>query len=471
MAKNQKILSYFDYSSSPDNKDKSSKIDISFVDGNDLGSLIDAASPIYKGMASTELSNIFMPFATSGTNYDYPKFYDLSASPSGSRFVRSMDILPFRFDPNGSGFYYTLDPSGSTESEYPYYESQKGFLAGDKPYPNDYIRHSYDVRGIGLRGPLIMVGWGYDTTGAPFPPGEENNKFKGEYDHGYEIDPKDYVAAPIDLRYDRSANVWRSPKDGYFARIVSSSGYFYHSAVEQIAHTSGIVPYFYDKPNGRVVTDAIEINRGVSVASGTIVFVEEEINSTNDVKSLFSLSQARQTFVAKITGNYDSLSYGFRAHSWVEQYNDGLNFVDMPNGKYCVAGGLAVSGSLGPAICLNSSIILSSGQLIYLWQENYNYFSFYSPNSFFPVKVEMTSGSNGSVSSPATYLYNVRTIEWDGMAGGVMLGSGIALARPRERAPIIAQSGSTGYGSAFYDTLQLKLWDAGEVLMTTSGCT
>lgn len=75
----------------------------------------------------------------------------------------------------------------------------------------------------------------------------------------------------------------------------------------------------------------------------------------------------------------------------------------------------------------------------------------------FPVKVEKTGGSNGTATTAASYTYTVRSLAGD------VLGTGVSLARPRPAGAMVHQTGSSGYGLAFYDGTTLKLWDAGEV--------
>jgi hypothetical protein len=76
----------------------------------------------------------------------------------------------------------------------------------------------------------------------------------------------------------------------------------------------------------------------------------------------------------------------------------------------------------------------------------------------FAVTVEKTGGSNGNATTAASWTYTVRNL-----AGDLTLGTVVALAHPRPKGLMTFQTGSTGYGLAFYDGATLKLWDAGEV--------
>lgn len=89
----------------------------------------------------------------------------------------------------------------------------------------------------------------------------------------------------------------------------------------------------------------------------------------------------------------------------------------------------------------------------------------------FPVKVQNDGGADGDDDDPATYTYTVRTIQWNGTSGGAVLGTAVALGRPRPAGKVIVQAGSQGYGMAFYDEDgALVLWDAGEI-ENTRDCT
>jgi len=81
-----------------------------------------------------------------------------------------------------------------------------------------------------------------------------------------------------------------------------------------------------------------------------------------------------------------------------------------------------------------------------------------SQGGVFPVTVEKTSGSDGSLTTTASWTYTVRTL------AGTTLGTGVAVTRPRPKGLMTFQAGSAYYGLAFYDSSgALILWDAGEI--------
>jgi hypothetical protein len=108
-------------------------------------------------------------------------------------------------------FYFLSTPVSSTNL---YLSDNKDsyadVLSGDKSDRQSYNRTSHDIRGVGLRLPVMCVGWGYDTDGEPVPAGSGTGKFVGEKDHGYQVDPQEYIAAPLDVRYNKERHVWEA---------------------------------------------------------------------------------------------------------------------------------------------------------------------------------------------------------------------------------------------------------------------
>lgn len=114
-------------------------------------------------------------------------------------------------------------------------------------YPkNDEQKYSDDYRFLGLRGPLILHSWGYDTEGKPIPnyidnehlaasgvfltsiSGEtEGSQASGLTEHfmpNWLQKPSTWPVGPVDLRFDRERGVWVSPPPFRIitARITSS---------------------------------------------------------------------------------------------------------------------------------------------------------------------------------------------------------------------------------------------------------
>lgn len=103
------------------------------------------------------------------------------------------------------------------------------------------IQYSNDYRTMGLRGPLVVKGWGYDVYGNPMPNKIDVESFtrNGQYhisnpnDVGFQqLDSKKFLAghlqkphtwmvAPVDLRMDRGRGVWVDGNQTVFMQVVS----------------------------------------------------------------------------------------------------------------------------------------------------------------------------------------------------------------------------------------------------------
>lgn len=153
--------------------------------------------------------------------------------------------------------------------------------------------------------------------------------------------------------------------------------------------------------------------------------------------------------------------------AWQEKTN-GLTHAMLGEARELNLTGSLVTGSSSQVYYLRPSVATTS-QGVRIWE--FTVSAAPSTPGLFPVKVQQTGGANGTASSAPTWTYTVRSLEWNGSSGGTVLGTSVALARPRENGLFVAQSGSTGFGLAFRDeTNTLRLWDAGE-RRDVQGCT
>lgn len=86
----------------------------------------------------------------------------------------------------------------------------------------DDKRYSDDYRFLGMRGPLVLQSWGYDTNGKPIPNAADtyddtkkgefvSEKLKDKFLKDWLKKPATWPVAPVDLRFDRKRGVWVSP--------------------------------------------------------------------------------------------------------------------------------------------------------------------------------------------------------------------------------------------------------------------
>lgn len=206
------VISYysdFDASGVLGASQQASRFSVGFVSSESFEHHVGAAKAEYKNIAGSDLSLLFAPYETvysrpSGS-HGMPHFYE--SAPSGvSDDIYGENLLPFDYTPSSGG--YNFKEVSSNPSGHPVHSIvSSDFYAGR----TDQIYDTNVYRGVGLRAPIMIVGWGYDSGGNPMPADEsDSSKFKGGYDHGKYLDPKDYIAAPFDVRYNAERGVWEA---------------------------------------------------------------------------------------------------------------------------------------------------------------------------------------------------------------------------------------------------------------------
>lgn len=133
---------------------------------------------------------------------------------------------------------------------------------------DEFIRQQYcNFRVPAFRGPMVLQGWGYDTTGKPIPNAADtsDHAIMGEFRQGALSDkfmknwiqnPKTWPVGPIDLRFDRERGVWTcpSPNKIIVARLTEDLKCGGKATAELINPVAGDI-HFYEKyhisgPNG-----------------------------------------------------------------------------------------------------------------------------------------------------------------------------------------------------------------------------
>ena len=154
--------------------------------------------------------------ATNSFSKDTPTYVRLviSTDTEAAVDISLFDLLPFKLDRS------ILDPESTDTIVQDMWEpvdgdSLNGLVSHTQyPGPTSRYRDITNIRGVAFRLPMIGVGWGFDTEGNPAPAGNAVGKFRGEVDTGHEVDPQHYIAAPIDLRYDKERKVWAATGAG-----------------------------------------------------------------------------------------------------------------------------------------------------------------------------------------------------------------------------------------------------------------
>lgn len=83
-----------------------------------------------------------------------------------------------------------------------------GMTMRDITRPNDLRNDgSAGGRGIALRGPIILTGWGYDTNSKPVPNSNPSSP-TSSFSTGYLTSSDTWKTGPVDLRWDNDRKVW-----------------------------------------------------------------------------------------------------------------------------------------------------------------------------------------------------------------------------------------------------------------------
>lgn len=139
--------------------------------------------------AGCSLDGLFRPFSTNDQAVGLPHF--TKPQDESTTQANSITLNPFSGGDIGVMVYGNKDEETNYNND----------LLHDKPILSD------NIRGIGLRAPLILVGYGYDVNGKPVPnktpdaPGDE-------FDDNYKTEQTKHKAGPLDARWDESRGVW-----------------------------------------------------------------------------------------------------------------------------------------------------------------------------------------------------------------------------------------------------------------------
>jgi hypothetical protein len=304
--------------------------------------VLNSGSGTYERMAGCDLAAIFAPFVTvqgsgefmPGLHKDFRHKFDDPTTPDASGYVTGFKVLPFHWNPEDTTniLVRTKAPSGDG---LPYLISDEA-PRGNNP---DEYRDISNIRSVGLRLPTMGVGWGYTTDGQCIPSGSKTHYFKGDVQEGWQINPINYIAAPIDMRYDQTRNVWTGPV-GFWAEILGSTSgtaeqgsKIRYKWEERKLTPSGYLLPFESGVNFRqgdyVNGTAFNINPSLTLASGTFVWIEPSHRAD---AYAFNHSDPKIFFIL-ITASLQVTTHRWR-YDWVEQelLREGV-WVNKPGGR------------------------------------------------------------------------------------------------------------------------------------------
>jgi hypothetical protein len=183
----------------------------------------------YENKGFMSLDGIFAPISLYGDG-GLPSFTEHASTSSSSGSITYYANPPITV--NNSGTYNLsinqkyLNPLNNNFSAGEHYHNGvgsghsvdlvgKGVSVPEEGMINNFnssnTKYSNDYRFIGLRGPLVLQSWGYDTNGKPVPNKDGVYGQSDYFENNWLIKSSGWPVGPIDLRYDRRRGVWTAP--------------------------------------------------------------------------------------------------------------------------------------------------------------------------------------------------------------------------------------------------------------------
>ena len=168
-----------------------------------------------KGLAGFD--TIFSPYTTASWHSELPHFED----PTNLTEPNSYTLDPF--NPNNifdAGVSQTINNDRFARSGHNIqiantWQAAGNGTTGDASFVKDLYENgtfTYDgVKSIGLRAPMVLSGWGYDTDQKPVPADTKNPNI---FASGAFRNPNIWKTGPVDLRWDDERKVWSAGGGG-----------------------------------------------------------------------------------------------------------------------------------------------------------------------------------------------------------------------------------------------------------------
>ena len=194
------------------------KAQMSILDTNEYNKYVKSLdNNEFQKSAGVDISNIFFPFKTEErvVNSVMPcyKKFDNNLEPGLKNVGTIYDLNPYLWE---RGETTELSDRYDSDADA---DHMSDVLSNDFNLDTSRYRDNHNIRGIGLRLPMMGVGWGLTARNALcMPSGTTVDKWHGDVPSGCMVNPDQYVAAPVDMRYDESKGVWTAPR-GFWAKI------------------------------------------------------------------------------------------------------------------------------------------------------------------------------------------------------------------------------------------------------------
>lgn len=152
----------------------------------------------YEKKALMDLSGLFRPFETSEvTGHGLPFFKEVT--PENGQ-ITDQSLNPFKTSEvhNGTSVGHDIEiiARGNSLDDIEDLSIKKEGSHGSGPF-----------RGVGLRFPMVGVGWGFDINDKPVPNADPDNP-TDEFANDYLQKPHLWKAGPLDVRWDEERGVW-----------------------------------------------------------------------------------------------------------------------------------------------------------------------------------------------------------------------------------------------------------------------
>ena len=182
----------------------------------------DEIPPFKLKTSSTESSDCYLlPI-----NQRYLNPYTTKAMLSAENTSANFEPWDSRKNQTVLGFVMSSIVFGDTHAEYQISHTNIYDTGGDGlelKNADEHIRQQINnFRIPALRGPLVLQGWGYDTTGKPIPNSSDaqintelgqfrKDRLTNKFQKDWLQNPRSWPVGPIDLRFDRERGVWTCP--------------------------------------------------------------------------------------------------------------------------------------------------------------------------------------------------------------------------------------------------------------------
>ena len=197
-----------------------------------------------------------------------------------------------QYNTTRDGLFYNNNISPTSKDLDPYFAftNDFSFVVKDDRYHTTDINLAKDeakyyVKTMGLRGPLILSGWGYDSAGLPVPSSGDSGDAGWTFSETAGQDRTKWKNGPVDLRWNKDRKVWVGG----------------HDIVEGLLTEDLNTAESFESPN----TAKMKVYRTVyqpSTANQTLETKDEFITITNRDPSAFATSGG---YVMAIEINYE----------------------------------------------------------------------------------------------------------------------------------------------------------------------